>query len=115
MSLCLVVRYDRKTEQVNEIYVEQGSYKTAEGVQIGMPELAVVVKLGKPQAFFSEEEGRLATGQLGRYAIYCYKRGIMLNFQNHDDSRPPRAIPYQVTFVSVMPSKEWRSMWWQCK
>ena len=88
----LEVMLDKKTDQVYALLLHNGSYKTAEGVQMGMSELAVVVKLGKPDSQRSDNSGKTEG--------VCYKRGITVLF---DDKN-------KVYHMQVLPSKEWRGL-----
>ena len=94
----LDVSLDKKADQVVKIALNDERYKTAEGVRVGLSELSVGAKLGQPQASSSD-------------GVYCYKRGILLEFDEYSyatTDSPRRRIPYQVTHIHVMPSKEWR-------
>jgi hypothetical protein len=55
----LSVLHDMEADQVEAIEVHHESYKTAEGVHIGMSELAVVAILGTPQASYIVNRDRI--------------------------------------------------------
>jgi hypothetical protein len=109
----LSVLHDMEADQVEAIEVHHESYKTTEGVHIGMSELAVVAILGTPQASYSESRPHqtFAAGDAFMIGGYCYKSGIATFFENMLDNNP---APYLVRHIRVIPTKEWRTVS-QCK
>jgi hypothetical protein len=91
--------HNMDADQVAFIDVKRDSYRTAEGVHIGMSELAVSVKLGRPKvSYFGEKSEK---------GVYCYKKGIIIVFNN--------AAPHNVEWITVKPRKNWWQQDLQCE
>lgn len=95
----LSVQLDMEADSAINIEVFRESNVTAAGVRLGMSELAVTAKLGKPEHSYRKQVGEDSNFII---SLYCYKRGIAVWFDT--------AVPHNVHRIEVMSSKEWRSI-----